>query len=66
MLRSRHCTILITGETGVGKGHLANFIHQKSPRANHPFVPINCGAIPETLMDSQLFGHAKGAFSDAP
>ena len=61
----RHCTILITGETGVGKGHLANFIHQKSPRANQPFVPINCGAIPETLMDSQLFGHAKGAFSDA-
>ena len=61
----RHCTILITGETGVGKGHLANHIHRSSPRANQPFVPINCGAIPESLMDSQLFGHAKGAFSDA-
>ena len=61
----RHCTILITGETGVGKGHLANHIHRYSPRANQPFVPINCGAIPESLMDSQLFGHAKGAFSDA-
>lgn len=61
----RHCTILITGETGVGKGHLANHIHRQSPRADRPFVPINCGAIPETLMDSQLFGHAKGAFSDA-
>ena len=61
----RNCTILITGETGVGKGHLANHIHRNSPRASQPFVPINCGAIPESLMDSQLFGHAKGAFSDA-
>jgi DNA-binding NtrC family response regulator len=66
-LRAAHsnCTLLITGETGVGKGHLARWLHEHSPRHAGPFIPVNCGAIPETLIDSQLFGHAKGAFSGA-
>lgn len=60
-----NCTLLITGETGVGKGYLARWIHEHSPRRSGPFVPVNCGAIPESLVDSQLFGHARGAFSGA-
>ena len=59
------CTILITGETGAGKGHFAKWLHRRSARAAKPFIPVNCGAIPETLIDSQLFGHARGAFSGA-
>ncbi|MBT8486380.1 MAG: sigma-54-dependent Fis family transcriptional regulator [Phycisphaerales bacterium] len=59
------CTILVTGETGVGKGHLAKELHRESPRGDAPFVPVNCGAIPESIIDSQLFGHAQGAFSGA-
>jgi DNA-binding NtrC family response regulator len=59
------CTILITGETGVGKGHLAKALHRHSPRCQGPFVPVNCGAIPESIVDSQLFGHVRGAFSGA-
>ena len=59
------CTILITGETGVGKGYLARWLHQHSRRAAGPFIPVNCGAIPESLIDSQLFGHTKGSFSGA-
>lgn len=59
------CTILITGETGVGKGYLARWLHQHSRRATGPFIPVNCGAIPESLIDSQLFGHTKGSFSGA-
>ncbi|MBT8460924.1 MAG: sigma 54-interacting transcriptional regulator [Gemmatimonadetes bacterium] len=59
------CTILITGETGVGKGFVAKWLHRLSLRASAPFVPVNCGAIPETLIDSQLFGHVRGAFSGA-
>jgi len=59
------CTILITGETGVGKGHMAKWLHEISPRRDGPFIPVNCGAIPETIIDSQLFGHARGAFSGA-
>jgi transcriptional regulator with PAS, ATPase and Fis domain len=58
-------TILITGETGVGKGHFARWIHENSTRADKPFVPVNCGAIPDTLIDSHLFGHVRGAFSGA-
>ncbi|MCA9296709.1 MAG: sigma 54-interacting transcriptional regulator, partial [Phycisphaerales bacterium] len=54
-----------TGETGVGKGHLARWIHEQSDRREGPFVPINCGAIPESIIDSQLFGHVRGAFSGA-
>jgi len=59
------CTILITGETGVGKGYLAKQVHEASPRGGGPFVPVNCGAIPESIIDSQLFGHVKGAFTGA-
>ncbi|MHC4447348.1 MAG: sigma 54-interacting transcriptional regulator [Planctomycetota bacterium] len=59
------CTILITGETGVGKEHLARWIHGHSSRRERAFVPVNCGAIPETIIDSQLFGHVRGSFTGA-
>ncbi|MCH8344818.1 MAG: sigma 54-interacting transcriptional regulator [Planctomycetes bacterium] len=59
------CPLLLIGETGVGKGVLAEWIHAHSTRSAGPFIPVNCGAIPETLIDSQLFGHARGAFSGA-
>lgn len=58
-------TVLLQGETGVGKDLIANTIHMESPRKDGPFIRVNCGAIPETLVDSELFGHEKGAFTGA-
>jgi transcriptional regulator with GAF, ATPase, and Fis domain len=57
--------VLLVGETGTGKEVIANAIHYSSPRKDGPFIKVNCGAIPETLLDSELFGHEKGAFTGA-
>ena len=58
-------TVLILGESGVGKGLVADLIHKNSRRADNPIIKINCGAIPETLIEAELFGYAKGAFTGA-
>jgi DNA-binding NtrC family response regulator len=63
--KSTAATVLIQGETGSGKELMARYLHERSPRAAGAFVDLNCSAIPEQLLESQLFGHEKGAFTDA-
>lgn len=65
LAKSQDTTILIGGESGTGKEMIAKYIHQNSPRANGPFIQINCSAIPKELAESELFGHEKGAFTGA-
>ncbi len=61
----RLCTVVVLGETGTGKEVLARYIHQRSDRVKGPFVPVDCASLPEPLFESQLFGHARGAFTGA-
>lgn len=60
-----HAPVLINGETGTGKELAARYLHYIGPRANEPFIPVNCGSLPDTLFENELFGHEKGAYTDA-
>jgi transcriptional regulator with PAS, ATPase and Fis domain len=64
-LAPRRSTVMVLGETGCGKEMLARFIHNNSPRANKPFIPVDCSSLSDQLFESELFGHVKGAFTGA-
>jgi len=64
-IASRQATLLIEGETGTGKELVARTAHYNSPRRHHPFIPVNCGALPDMLIENELFGHSRGAYTDA-
>lgn len=64
-MASRQATLLIEGETGTGKELIARTAHYNSPRCHSPFIPVNCGALPDTLIENELFGHSRGAYTDA-
>jgi len=65
LVANKRCTILISGETGTGKEVIARAVHDASPRAGRPLIAVNCTALPDTLIEAELFGHSKGAFTGA-